>query len=205
MERAQLSTARDKERMQLIAARHARHLSQDEVAAKIQVSKVTVHRWEKEGDVPQPFHLRELCALYDKTAQELGFTVQQLGFEEAAVAVQTSNDAANAEAEIGVLTTFRQHNLISRLMRMVWDWSAGDARYQMLQGLILLELENNAMNDDMSRRDALRFLALVPVDMLGLSQFSAIFKGSYEDILEVLHRWYCRVLVLAQGQRVSLC
>lgn len=42
------------------------------------------------------------------------------------------------------------------------------------------------MNNDIGRRDALRFLALVPVDMLGLSQFGAVFKKafSYEDILK---------------------
>jgi transcriptional regulator with XRE-family HTH domain len=182
MERARLSTAKGKERTQLIAARYARHLSQDEVAAKIQVSKVTVHRWEKEGDVPQPLHLRELCKLYGKTAQELGFPAQPPELEEAAVAVQTSNDAENQEEE-GVLTAFRRHHL-SRVMRILWNWPAGDARYQMLQGLILLELEDNSMNDEISRRDALRFLALIPADMLGLSQFGAVFKASYEDILK---------------------
>jgi transcriptional regulator with XRE-family HTH domain len=185
MERAQLSTARGKERTQLIAARHAHHLSQDEVAAKVQVSKVTVHRWEREGDVPQPLHLRKLCKLYGKTAPELGFTVQQLEPGEAVVDVQTINETEHEEAEEEcVLTTFRQHNLISRLMRILWNWPPGDARYQMLQGLILLELEDNDMNDDMSRRDALRFLALVPVDMLGLSQFGAVLKASHEDILK---------------------
>ena len=187
MERAQLSTARGKERAHLIAARHTCHLSQDEVAAKVQVSKVTVHRWEKEGDVPQPLHLRELCTLYGKTAQELGFTMQQLEPEKAVVDVQTISNTANEEVEGEcVLTTFRQHNFISRLMRIVWNWPPGDARYQMLQELILLEFEDNVMNDEMSRRDALRFLALIPADMLGLSQFGAVFKKefSYEDILK---------------------
>jgi transcriptional regulator with XRE-family HTH domain len=184
MERAQLSTARSKERAQLIAARHERHLSQDEVASALQVSKTTVYRWEKEGDVPQPLHLRELCQLYGKPAQQLGFMAQELMFEEVAVAVQASNDAENEQG--CVLTIFRQHHFLSRLMRIVWNWPPGDARYQMLQGLILLELEDNAMNDDMSRRDALRFLALIPADMLGLSQFNAVFKKGFahEDILK---------------------
>ncbi len=187
MERAPLSTDRGKERTQLIAARYACHLSQDEVAAKLGVSKVTVHRWEKEGDVPQPLHLRELCTLFGKSARELGFTMQQLEPQEAVVEGQTINGAMSAEAEDeGVLTAFRQRNLISRLMRLVWNWPAGDARYQMLQGLILLELEDNSMNDDISRRDALRFLALVPVDLLGLSHLHPVLQKefSYEDILK---------------------
>src|SRR5258708_1970600 len=173
MGRAPLSTARGKERSQLIAARHACHLSQDEVAAKLQVSKTTVYRWEREGDVPQPLHLRELCGLYGKPAQELGFTAQELMLEEVAVAVQASNDAEN-EGE-RVLTSVRQPSFLSRLRRIVWRWPPGEARYQMLQGRILLELEDNEMHDDMSRREALRFLELIPADMLGLSQFNAVF------------------------------
>jgi tetratricopeptide (TPR) repeat protein len=42
------------------------------------------------------------------------------------------------------------------------------------------------MNDDISRRDALRFLALVPVDLLGLSHLHPVSQKefSYEDILK---------------------
>ncbi len=131
MERAQLSTARGKERTLLIAARHACHFSQDEVAAKIQVSKVTVHRWEREGDIPQPLHLRKLCTLYGKTAQELGFARQEPEPDEAVVDVQTIDKTEHNEAEECALTIFRQHNLISRLMRLLWNWPSGDARYHL--------------------------------------------------------------------------
>jgi len=188
MERAQLSTVQGKERPQLIAARERMHLSLEEVAQHLGVSKSTVYRWEKKGDIPQPYHLRELCKLYGMSARELGFV-------ELTVDVQTINGAKHEEAEDEcVVTTFRQQNLISRLMRIVWNWLSGDARYQMLQSLILLELEDNDMNDDISRRDALRFLALVPADMLGLSQLCAVFKKgvSYEDILK-----YCAAGIVA--------
>jgi transcriptional regulator with XRE-family HTH domain len=52
------------ERALLLAARNRLHLSQDEVAERIGVSKATIHRWEKKGDIPQPYHLRQLCDLY---------------------------------------------------------------------------------------------------------------------------------------------
>lgn len=187
MERAQLSTTTGKERAQLIATRHACHLSQDEVAAQLGVSKVTVHRWEKAGDVPQPLHLRKLCSLFGKSAAELGFPEPPSECEEVVGVAQTNTDLNNEEeGEVNVLTVFRQHHLTSRLMVRIWNWPPGDARYQKLQRLIVSELEDNAMNNEMSRRDALRFLALVPVDMLGLSQFGAVFKKafSYEDILK---------------------
>jgi transcriptional regulator with XRE-family HTH domain len=92
MVRALLSTATGKERPQLIAARHRKQMSQAEVAAKLQVNKSTVHRWEKEGDLPQPLHLRQLCDLYGVSARGLGFTAQELGvlgFEDASLDVQT--------------------------------------------------------------------------------------------------------------------
>src|SRR5581483_5666522 len=180
MERAhQLSAAQGKERLQLIAARERMHLSLEEVAQHLGVSKTTVYRWEKKGDFPQPYHLRELCMLFGATARELGFD------EKHTVDVQTINHAESEEDEC--VLTFRQQNLISRLMRIVWNYPLNDARYQELQLLVTLELEDNSMNtDEISRRDALRFLALVPVDMLGLSQSGAIFKKgvSYEDILK---------------------
>jgi transcriptional regulator with XRE-family HTH domain len=187
MVRAQLSTATSKERTLLIAARHAIHLSQDEVAAQLGVSKVTVHRWEKAGDVPQPLHLRNLCGLFGKSAHELGFPEPPPEQIEDAGVTQTSTGSYHeAEGEDNAWAAFRQQHLTSRLMAQVWNWPPGDARYQKLQGSILSELEGNAMSNDISRRDALRFLALVPVDMLGLSQFSAVFKRpfSYEDILK---------------------
>lgn len=73
MERAQLSTATGKERPLLIAARVRAMYSLEEVAEKLGVTKSTVHRWEKKGDLPQPLHLRNLCELYKVTARELGF------------------------------------------------------------------------------------------------------------------------------------
>jgi transcriptional regulator with XRE-family HTH domain len=192
MERAQLSTAQGKERPLLIAARVRMHYSLEEVAERLGVSKTTVYRWEKKGDLPQPYHLRKLCTLFDVTARELGFD------ELDAVDVQTMNGRENEEAEEeSVLTTFQKQNLISRLMRIIWNWPPGDARYQKLQLLIMLELEDNSMHDEMSRRDALRFLALVPADMLGLSQFYAVFKKgvSHEDILK-----YCAAGIVACWQ-----
>ena len=183
MGRALVSTAKGKERTQLIAARHACHLSQDEVAAQLGVSKVTVHRWEKAGDVPQLLHLRNLCDLFGKSAADLGFPEPA----ENVSVTQTSTDAGReAEAEANVLTAFRQHHLTSRLMIQIWNWPAGDARYQKLQWLLIAELEDNVMSNDISRRDALRFLALVPMDMLGLSPVGAVFKRPFscEDILK---------------------
>jgi transcriptional regulator with XRE-family HTH domain len=124
MERARLSAAhKDKERRALIQVRSQMHLSQQEVAEKLGVSKVTVHRWEKEGDVPQPLHLRQLCTLLGKTAQQLGFTLLSPGLEQPPADVQTITQEHEKAQEESVFTAFRQHNALSRLMRIIWNWS----------------------------------------------------------------------------------
>ncbi|WP_322480819.1 helix-turn-helix transcriptional regulator, partial [Thermogemmatispora sp.] len=51
-------------RQALIRARRARLLTLEEVAEAVGVSKATVCRWERAGDVPQPLHLRKLCQLF---------------------------------------------------------------------------------------------------------------------------------------------
>lgn len=207
MKRAQLSTARGKERTQLIAARHARHLSQDEVAAHLGVSKVTVHRWEKAGDVPQPLHLRKLCRLFGKSALELGFTVHLPALEEAAVALQTSSGLENVDdPDQDRLDLFRRQCQLRRLEMLVWRWPSHDARYHMLQSAVVAELEDDTMNADdlMSRRDILRGLALLPIDMSGLSLLGAALKSPTEDILAqcaagIIACWYLR-----QGKELAL-
>src|SRR5581483_6120203 len=191
MERAQLSAAQGKARPQLSAARERMHLSLEEVGKHLGVNKSTVYRWEKKGDIPQPLHCRKLCELYGISARELGFDEIYI------VDVQTVNETEHEEEEC--ISVFRRQHLISRLMSIVWHYPLNDARYQKLQSQVTLELEDNSMNDEISRRDALRFLALVPVDLFGLSQSGPVFKKgvSYEDILKhcaagIVACWYLR-------------
>jgi transcriptional regulator with XRE-family HTH domain len=201
MERAQLSTAQGKERPQLVAARRRLHLSQEEVAERLGVSKVTVHRWEKEGGIPQPIHLRELCTLFGVSARELGFTAQELGFEETAEDGE-SGAQEQVEKQEDALAVFRRECLTARLLGMTWNWPRNDARYHPLQAAIIAELEENmdiTPDDFVSRRDAVRLMALVPIDILGLSRTGAVFKSAYshEDILihcaaGIVACWYLR-------------
>ncbi len=192
MERAQLSTVCVTERPQLIAARERLHLSQEEVAHKLGVSKATVHRWGKKGDVPQPCHLRELCTLYGMSARDLGFV-------ELTVDVQTITDGEKTkEPDNDALEAFRKRHVLRRIEVMVWNWSHRDARYHLLQIAIMVELEDdNTMDAIMSRRNVLRSLALLPIDMSKLSVLGAVFKSPIEDILAqcaagIVACWYLR-------------
>src|SRR6267142_607062 len=169
MERALLSTAMGKERLQLIAARERLHLSQQDVADKLNVSKAAVHRWEKKGDIPQPHHLGQLCDLF-------GISARDLGFPELTVDIQTVADSERTrEPESVAVEAFRKRYMLRRLEIMVWNWSRRDARYHLLQIAIIEELEDDNMIDEiMSRRDVLRGLALLPIDMSKLSVFGAV-------------------------------
>ena len=46
-------------------------LSQEEVAEKLGVEARTVRRWESGAAIPQPYHQRKLCELYDIDPAEL--------------------------------------------------------------------------------------------------------------------------------------
>jgi len=85
-------------------------LRAEEVAERLDVSKATVHRWEKKGDILQPYHLRKLCELYGMTAQELGFMSETATMDQQSIAVDTTSE---------VLASFRTTYLPPRLLGTV--------------------------------------------------------------------------------------
>ena len=165
------------ERAQLSRARHQLQMSQQEVADRLGVSKAAVHRWEKAGDVPQPLHLRNLCTLFGMTARELGFDEEYARSDEQSITTDELSEGHDP------LAAFRASFLPMRLLHLVWNWSDEDARYHVLQQSLPLELEDNTMTDELSRRDALRFLAMLPVEVCGLTALAPVFRSSPHDIL----------------------
>lgn len=134
--------------------------------------------------MPQPYYLRKLCELYGVSAGELGFEAME-------VEEQTTSNEEGQEA----LNAFRKAYLPARLLHMVC--TCRSARYHELQGLLSLELEDNIMDDSMSRRDALRFLALLPLEMSGLSKTRVVSHRPYDEILAqcaagITACWYLR-------------
>ncbi|HLG63377.1 MAG TPA: helix-turn-helix transcriptional regulator [Ktedonosporobacter sp.] len=160
------------ERARLSQARHKKFWTLEEAAERIGVDPASLSRWEKGKSFPQPINIQRLCNAY-------GMTVQQLGLEDDPV----SGYEHDAPPVVDALTQFQQQDLTLRLMRIVWQWSHQNARYSVLQTLITQELEQSMNEDVMSRRDALRRLALLPVEMLGLSAAGAVLKYPIEDIL----------------------
>jgi transcriptional regulator with XRE-family HTH domain len=196
MERAQVSTGRNE---LLIAAREALG-SQETVAARIGVDRMTIHRWEQSLSFPQPRHLRKLCQVTGKTAVALGFAEEAPAEVEAPTAEESteveyttkSEDMKQAEGpkdlELPIgkeYQDFRESSLVLRLFLCVKNSPrSSKARYHELQRLMALELRDNKMDtNELSRREALKFVAAMPVEYCGLSTLRPVLKESHDEIL----------------------
>jgi transcriptional regulator with XRE-family HTH domain len=196
MERAQVSTGRNE---LLIAAREALG-SQEAVAALIGVDRMTIHRWEQGISIPQPRRLRKLCQVTRKTAAELGFVEEPPAEVNTPIAKESteaedapkSEDMEQAEGpkDAELLTgkeyqDFRESSLVLRLFLCVKNYPrSSKARYHELQVLMSLELGDNKMDtNELSRREALKFVAAMPVEYCGLSTLKPVLKASHDEIL----------------------
>ncbi len=166
------------ERARLLAARMAKGWSQEYVASRLNVDRITVQRWEQNRTTPQTYHLERLCQLFGKTALELGL------IEERLVMAQPAHE--QEEPTEDAYTSFRSAHFWLRLWHLVCNWPTSNVRYHELQEALLLELEDTtSMSRDksMSRRDALRLLAAMPIEICGLSAVNVVIKRPIEEIL----------------------
>ncbi len=178
------------ERARLSAARLKKHWTLEEAAAELGVDRSTLLRWEKGKTTPQPMHVRKLCEIYGvSSASELDLEEEDSAGTQSATISDELDD---------VYTSYCKQALILRLLHIVWNWSSHTARYHELQTLLMLELEDNSTMDDMiSRRDALRLLASLPIEYCGLSALVAVFTRPSEEILTqcasgITACWYLR-------------
>jgi transcriptional regulator with XRE-family HTH domain len=58
--------------IQLRTARQEKNLTQQELAGKLEVTKLTVGRWERGTTHPDAYYRRKLCHFFQKTPEELG-------------------------------------------------------------------------------------------------------------------------------------
>jgi transcriptional regulator with XRE-family HTH domain len=186
------------ERAQLLKeARLKKRWTREQAAEGFGVDPSTVKRWENGTSTPQPINLYSICEVYDLTPEALGF--HKLSVTEPPVATQNA-PISDEEEEEDVITSFRKQDLTSRLMRIVWNWllTCHHARYQELQMCITLELEGCRMNpDNINRRNALRRMALLAIDLCALSARQPVMKRPVEEILTycaggIVACWYLR-------------
>jgi transcriptional regulator with XRE-family HTH domain/tetratricopeptide (TPR) repeat protein len=175
----------------LAMARTERNLTQAQVAEYAEVDIATVCRWEKGTHQPYPRHVIKLCTLFEKPAHTLGLAP----FEEQEI--PPSPVAATRSREENIFAKYFQRDIELRLQHIMYDWlhrerSSGSS-YAMLQYRLSQELEGDAsMNEqseqnhegmDISRRDALRRIALLPIQALSLDALGTPPKWAPEDIL----------------------
>ncbi len=193
MERAQLSIAwLENERLD-------RNWTQEYVADQLGVDPATVRRWESGVHKPRPRQYRQLCKLFGK--EELPALDEQEQ-EQAARGHEQSLPVATLYEVEDDYTHFRAHDLTTRLERLVWMWPIqhSNARYHELSTLLIQELEqkdNTMQEDSISRRDALRRLASLPIEMCGLSLVGPVLIRPMDEILSqcaagITACWYLR-------------
>lgn len=161
------------ERTQLSRARQKKFWTLEEAAERLNIDKSTLQRWEKGTSSPQPINLQKLCNIYDATLAELGFA-------------EPCNDASIQHIVEEDTLLFQKQDLTLRLMRIVWQWNPHRTNYDALQLQVVQELESNMSHDTqefITRRDALRRLALLPIEMSGLSLLSPSLKSPTEEVL----------------------
>jgi transcriptional regulator with XRE-family HTH domain/tetratricopeptide (TPR) repeat protein len=183
-------------RVQLRAARERRRWSLERAAEQIGVSKNTVWRWEMGEAEPYAFNLSQMCRVYGMTAAELGLEDGQPPEDSHLEEVSAASPPVES---IEGLTESMQHDVELRLQCLIYDWlhrKQSTWTRAMLQQRLDHEIESyNHMNNqdylnhtgvDLGRRDALRRLVLVPIQVMGLGVLGALgttLTWAPEDIL----------------------
>jgi transcriptional regulator with XRE-family HTH domain len=198
----------------LAMARTERNLTQAEVAEYAEVDIATVCRWEKGTHQPYPRHVIKLCTLFEKTAHTLGLApCEEKETPPSPVAVTRSK-------EENVFAKYFQRDIELRLQHIMYDWlhreKSSGSSCAMLQYRLSQELEGDAsMNEqseqnhegmDISRRDALRRIALLPIQALSLDALGTPPKWAPEDILPHCAAGItaCEHLSKGQGEDMSI-
>jgi transcriptional regulator with XRE-family HTH domain len=175
------------ERIQLIEARTRKHWTLEQEAEQLEVDTDTVCRWEKGKTNPRGYNLQRICEVYGMSAARLGL-VDAPSPDDSASEMPVFSEAGAPRDDDGMLAELLQQDLSLRLIRLVWTWPRGNRRYEELQGQIMKETEqfDSIINDadhPLTRRDALRRLALLPVEMYGLTTLVGTLRQPAEEFL----------------------
>jgi transcriptional regulator with XRE-family HTH domain len=148
------------------------------VAEQVDTTVRTVQRWKSGENLPDARHFYQLCILFGRPlppdwnehTTEGGGTQR----EERQTSLIVSS-IASVSSEEGTCTRFLATDLTVRLQAIIWSWSFRNvnARYHELQTLLEKELrqkDNTTMQvNPINRRNALRRIALLPINMYSLS------------------------------------
>ena len=194
-------------RLQLTTARARRHWTLEEAAERLLVDVNTLSRWELGKATPRSYNVAKLCEVYGATAADLdlGDASTTETAPSPLLVLATPEDIADDAMAKQLI----QQDLTLRLLTILWNWPCHDTRYYELQWLIIQETEGyDNMNQQnlhaLSRRNALRQLALVPVEFCSLSVLGGVLKNPIEDVLTLCAAGIAACEKLGKGQHEDI-
>src|SRR5579885_570461 len=195
-----MTRGNDMELSKLAQARKRKQWTLKQAAEAVGVTLNTFHRWEWGEQRPYKYNIAQLCKAFAASPEELGF-VEDTDTE---ALKQTEQHAIldYSPAEDATLA-IRKRDLSLCLMRVVWQWRPQAAQYDVLQAQVIQELKSN-MQDPITRRDALHRLALLPIELSGLSLLSTALKVPAEEILAQCAAGITACWYLRQGKELNL-
>jgi transcriptional regulator with XRE-family HTH domain len=189
----------------LSAAREEKGWTQEEAAERVGVHPITYARWEKGRAFPRPYPRRQLCKVYGKSAEELGLVRDRKDPHQAQTYVpvvqvqeQASQPLYTLDVVGGSYAAFLATDITLRCQHIIQNWPVHSARYHDLQAVTALEIEDdNSMQEPMSRRDALRRIAALQIELCSLSALMPVLQRPIEEILPrcaagITACWYMR-------------
>ena len=170
----------------LITARIERGWTQEKAAEKIGVSRVAYARWEEKNVIPHLSTISMVCEAFKMTPEQLGFrkatnapvrissSRMELTQEPTVVAVSSATDMFS----IGILAL--------SLAQQQHHWTSEELQARTEQEMRRLEMmQRKQQNGAITRRQALSFLASLPVAYLGFSQMSSQTTLPAEEALSL--------------------
>ena len=163
------------ERVKLRAARLKKHWTLEQAAERVGVEPNTLYRWEKGVAMPRAYNVQKICEVYEATALELDV-------EDSGAVVDTSVSLLDTEEHT---RGFIETDLTMRLLTLAF---VPHSSFQQLQDTMTFIIEEyDAMHTDndanISRRDALRRLATVPLITLKLNASRPVLHHPPDEIL----------------------
>jgi transcriptional regulator with XRE-family HTH domain/tetratricopeptide (TPR) repeat protein len=206
------------ERTQLRGARVRRGWTLEKAAEHIGVGRNTLWRWEYGLADPYAYNIHRLCKVYGVSAADLGLEASR-AYEETQpfYAHLVGQQREDLDASSNVVNNAMQHDLELRLQCLIYDWlyhKKSAWSLAKLQGRLSQEVESydhmqdqnylNHKDIDTGRRDALRRLALLPIQALGLGALATRFSWTPEDILTHCAGGISACEYLAKGQHEDM-
>jgi len=186
----------------------------ERAAEELKVGRSTILRWEQGASRPFPHNIETLCRVYGASAEELG--LEEPDSYATAQPARQQEGPAQAAGRLAVVTG--QH-LEARLHCVIYDWLYSRRPSWLLTRLqqrLSCEIESydtmkqqdhpNHAGIDEGRRAALRTLALIPIQALGLGAIATGMQCSWkaQEVLTHCAAGVTACYHLAKGQHEDI-